>query len=180
MTVNIKGTFSAKQREHNGLEAVQGPINADRLIRIPVVGYVVWHAHRETATDDVVTVNLEAVEPACNDDGTENATSTQVWTLLDRLRKQRGKGNVADTLFSTAGGEEPQLPGQTAIDLGRPVRDGREVPPADGAEIMAERDERNGTAADKPEPSTPGGSKAKPAKSTAAPVTFSPGGDGAA
>jgi hypothetical protein len=178
MTAAIKGTFPVKKREHNGLERVADAINRDRLTRVYVVAVVEWHAHRETTSDDVVTFNVAAVEPACNDDGTENAYTPQVRKLLDRMRKDAGKGLVAETLFSMPPAE---IEGQTSIDdhVERPeaVRDGRDVPPPDGDEIMAKRaEDAKSKVVDAAAAVAANDKAARPTKSTPAPVTFEPGG----
>lgn len=180
MTAAIKGTFPVKQREHNGLEAIADQVNRDRLTRVYVVAVVEWHAHRETANDDVVTFNVAAIEPVCEDDLSDSVETQAVKAMLDRLRKRRGKGSVADTLFSMPKDDDDQLPGQTVIDLDRPVRDGREVPPASGEEVMAERAERAaapGTTSEA-DPADSGSQKTRKgaAATKPAPVTFSPGG----
>ena len=110
-TVNIKGTFSVKHREHNGLNRVADLINGDRLVRVPIVGYVVFHKHVETVQGDQLTVSLEAVEPCIEPDGSDPAgIGRDTMAMLDRLRKAAGKGNVADTLF--VNGPSPELDGQ--------------------------------------------------------------------
>jgi hypothetical protein len=171
MTAAIKGTFPVKKREHNGLEAIAAQVNGDRLSRVYVVAVVEWHAHRETANDDVVTFNIAAIEPACDDNLTENADTAALRRMLDKLRKQRGKSNVAETLFSMPpAGADDQLPGQTTIDDHTEVRDGRVIPEASAEEEMAERAEAKDAAS--------GDTKSRKgvaAASKPAPVTFAPG-----
>lgn len=163
-TVQIKGTFAVKQREHNGLDRVADLVNGDRLVRVPIVGYVTFHKHTETVTGDTLTVSLEAVEPCIMPDGSDpDEHGRQALAMLDRIRRQAGKANVADTLFSA--GREKELDGQLEaitrdeVDTTRgtdPVRsseagrvdrpgdvnaDGDQVPEKSGEEIMAERAE---------------------------------------
>lgn len=154
-TVNIKGTFSVKHREHNGLNRVADLINGDRLVRVPIVGYVVFHQHTETVQGDRLTVSLEAVEPCIEPDGTDPAgIGRDTMAMLDRLRKAAGKALVADTLF--VNGPSPELDGQLeAITRGdvegtyKPTEaemdahDREKYGPAEksGEELLAERSE---------------------------------------
>ena len=172
-TVNIKGTFSVKHREHNGLNRVADLINGDRLVRVPIVGYVVFHKHVETVQGDQLTVSLEAVEPCLAPDGTDpGSVGRDTMKLLDVLRKRAGKGNVADTLF--VNGPSPELDGQLEAITRGEVADveeegragsphessdpeqvvnasGDPVPEKSGEEIMAERAEAAADAGRQPE-----------------------------
>jgi hypothetical protein len=148
MTVNISGTFSEKQRPNNGLETVAEHLNQNRLTRVAFVGYAEWHAHSETTTGEKTAVVIAAIEPGMRPDGTDpDGYDARIFELLDQLRRRRGKGAVADTLFSVPasvihGGPDPddELPGQ--MELTRVGPDGEHVvPPPSGEEITAERDE---------------------------------------
>jgi hypothetical protein len=160
-TVNLSGTWSEKQRPNNGLERVAAYVHGNRLARIPIVGYVEFHQYTEKLTGNVLTVAIPAVEPAYAADGTDpTGAGEQIWQILDQLRKQHGKGAVADTLFSVARdgfdfddpdgpeGDDEELQGQMRLGP-----DGeREVPPPSGEEVVAELEERR--AAKKAKPTT--------------------------
>jgi len=137
--VQIKGTFSVKKRENNGLNRVAELMNRDRLARVPIVGYVEFVRHVDTRDGDEMTVEMIVVEPVIDADGTDpNGFADQVKEMIEVVRKGAGKASVADTLFS---GQENakldakldgQLEGQLAIDS---------IPEPSGEEIMAERAE---------------------------------------
>lgn len=153
ITVNISGTFSEKQRPNNGLEAVAEFLNHNRLVRVPIVGYVEWHTHGESRTGEKMAVVIPAIEPGMADDGSDpDGLGAELWRILDQLRRRQQKGAVADTLFSLpsdvihndgtdGGGElEGQMPLVPDVRIGS---DGpHEVPPASGEELTAELDER--------------------------------------
>jgi hypothetical protein len=149
-TVNISGTWSEKQRPNNGLERVATYVHGNRLARIPIVGYVEFHQYTEKLTGNVLTVAIPAIEPAFGSDGTDpTGAGEQIWQILDQLRKENGKGAVADTLFSVPRdgfdfedpdgpeGDDEELQGQMRLGADGP----HEVPPASGEEILAERAE---------------------------------------
>lgn len=155
-TVNLSGTWSEKQRPNNGLERVAEYVHGNRITRIPVVGYVEFHQYTEKLTGNVLTVSIPAIEPALDSDGTDpTGAGEQIWQILDQLRKAFGKAAVADTLFSVPrdgfdfeDGPREELDGQTEIE----IRDGREVPPPSGEELLAERAEAKANG--KPKPTT--------------------------
>ena len=64
-TVNLSGTWSEKQRPNNGLERVASYIHGNRITRVPVVGYVEFHAYTEKLTGEVLTVSVPAIEVRC-------------------------------------------------------------------------------------------------------------------
>lgn len=155
-TVNISGTWSEKQRPNNGLSTHADLIRNDRILRVPVVGYVEYHQWTEKLNGNVLTVSIPVIEPAINADGTDPfARGQDVMDLLDLLRKERGKGSVEDV---PRGGE---LAGQLDFDFEADVDGGegsgavtrmgpdgeRRVPPPSGEEIQAERDEAKAAAA---------------------------------
>lgn len=154
-TVNLSGTWSEKQRPNNGLERVAGYIHSNRITRVPIVGYVEFHQYTEKLTGNVLTVSIPAIEPAFAADGSDpTGAGEQIWQILDQLRKQNGKGAVADTLFDVARdafdldgpeGDDEELQGQMRLGPDGP----REVPPPSGEEIMAERAEADAEAARK-------------------------------
>lgn len=158
-TVNISGTWSEKQRPNNGLERVASYVHGNRIARIPVVGYIEFHQYTEKLNGNVLTVAIPAIEPALDADGTDpSGAGEQIWQILDQLRRDNGKGAVADTLFSIAadGGFDfdgddqgaAELDGQQGLDFDA---DGdRVVPPPSGEEILAERREAKAKAAAKP------------------------------
>lgn len=146
-TVNISGTWSEKQRPNNGLERVADYVHGNRIARIPVVGYIEFHQYTEKLTGNVLTVSIPAIEPALDADGTDpTGAGEQIWQILDQLRKDNGKGAVADTLFSIGAdggfdfdGDEQggELDGQQSL-----LGDGdRVVPEPSAEELMAERRE---------------------------------------
>lgn len=153
-TVNISGTWSEKQRPNNGLERVAGYVHGNRLARIPVVGYIEFHQYTEKLNGNVLTVAIPAIEPALDADGADpTGAGEQIWQILDQLRKDNGKGAVADTLFSVPrdgfdfdgpadggeGGSTAEMDGQQELRLGP---DGpHAVPEASAEELMAERAE---------------------------------------
>lgn len=160
-TVNISATFSKKQRPDNGLERVSQHIDANRLTRVPAVCFVEWHGAHDTLTGRDIAVSVRAIEPGINPDGGPvpglpvhdgfpTDAAGQIMWLLDNVRRAHGRPDVQDTLFGAPAAElrgdpeDEELPGQMVIPTGevRLGADGpRVVPPADGAEIMAERAE---------------------------------------
>jgi hypothetical protein len=164
-TVNISGTWSEKQRPNNGLERVAGYVHGNRLARIPVVGYIEFHQYTEKLNGNVLTVAIPAIEPAFDATGADpTGAGEQIWQILDQLRKNNGKGAVADTLFSVPregfdfddpdGGEggSEELDGQQEIRLGS---DGEHVvPEASAEELLAERAEAKAAEAE-PDPAAP-------------------------
>jgi hypothetical protein len=163
MTVNISGNFTEKLRPNNGMEKVGPFLNANRLVRVPVVAYCEWHGHAESRTGDKVAVIVPAIEPGITatggpvpglpvHDGFPTDAAGQIMWLLDSIRRADGKGAVADTLFGVPSSEihrdeDDELEGQQALPLEQPETrlgaDGpREVPPPSGEELTAELDER--------------------------------------
>lgn len=162
-TVNISGTWSEKQKEANGFDTHADLIHANRILRVPFVGFAEFHQWTEKATGNVLTVRITAIEPTIEADGTDpNGNGKAVLDLLDLMRKQRGKGSVDDI---PAAGE---LGGQIEFDFdgdGSPtVRMGADgehvVPPASAEEEMAERAEAKARPAPATDPFTPGGDAA--------------------
>lgn len=135
VTVNLSGTWSAKQRQNNGLDLVAGYIRRQwkaghQVPRIPVVGYVEYHNWHEPLSGEVLVVSVPVIEPAFEADGSDpNGVGAQLMTLLDQLRKQRGKGNV-DEVPSRAG----EIAGQMSFDYDGPESDGGEGGSADDGE----------------------------------------------
>lgn len=163
-TVNLSGTWSEKQRPNNGLERVANYIHANRITRVPIVGYVEFHSFTEKLTGEVLTVAIPAIEPALEFDGTDpEGIGKQIWDLLDRLRKSHGKGSVEDTLFSMPqegfdfdGAGREEMEGQQELRL---ASDGPHVvPPPSAEEELAERAEAKAKPAT--DPFTPGGDAA--------------------
>jgi hypothetical protein len=195
-TVNISGTWSEKQRPNNGLERVAGYVHGNRLARIPVVGYIEFHQYTEKLNGNVLTVAIPAIEPALDADGADpTGAGEQIWQILDQLRKDNGKGAVADTLFSVPrdgfdfdgpggeGGSTAEMDGQQELRLGP---DGpHPVPEASAEELMAERAEAAAAADEAPAEADPAPAPAPasaPArKRTRAATTdpFTPDGDAA-
>lgn len=161
-TVNISGTWSEKQKEYNGFDTHAGLIHDNRILRVPFVGFAEFHQWTEKNTGNVLTVRITAIEPTIDKDGTDpHALGAQTLTMLDLLRKERGKGSVDD--IPAAG----QLSGQIEFNFDedgavetRLGPDGeREVPPASGAEILAERAEAKAKPKPTTEPFKPGGAE---------------------
>jgi hypothetical protein len=189
-TVNLSGTWSAKQRQNNGLDLVAGYIRRQYLaghqvIRVPVVGYVEYHEWKEPLSGAVLVVSIPVIEPAYEADGSDpKNVGRDVMEILDDLRRQRGKGNVADVpprsgevagqigfdfdepeggsggnVEGGSGGNEVAGQQETRIGPDGP----RVVPPPSGEEVLAERAEAKAAKSAKP--------AAKPAKPTADPFT---------
>lgn len=158
ITVNLSGSWSAKQRQDNGLGLVAAYVNrqyqsARQVPRIPVVAYVQYHEWKQPLSGPQLVVSVPVIEPCFEADGSDpDGIGQQIMDLLDELRRRRGKGSVAD-VPSRAG----EIEGQGQFDFSDP--DGGEggnadeepvdtnasgdpVPPASGAEIVAELDER--------------------------------------
>lgn len=147
-TVNISGTWSEKQKEANGFDTHADLIHANRILRVPFVGFAEFHQWKENVVGNTLTVRITAIEPAIEADGSDpNGTGKDVLDALDLLRKLRGKGSVDD--IPPAG----ELSGQTAFDFDgldddepaetRMGPDGEhQVPPPSGEEILAERAEK--------------------------------------
>lgn len=153
-TTNISGTWSKKQRPNCGLDVIAKYMHANRLTRVPVVGYVEFHQFTETVSGNTLTVAIPAIEPGMTEDGDDpDGLGRQLWEILDKLRRRQRKGAVADTLFSVS-----TAPASRASDDDKPAEldgqmplvpevrvgsDGpREVPPPSGEELTAELDER--------------------------------------
>lgn len=167
-TVNISGTWSEKQRPNNGLERVAGLIRANRIVRVPIVGYVEYHQWTEKLTGDVLTVAMPVVEAVIADDGSDpDGRGELVLGMIDQQRKDRGIGSVNDVPPHSG-----EIAGQAEFDFDGPadeptqvgeVRltgDGpREVPPPSGEEVLAERAEEKAKGKAKPTttPFTPDG-----------------------
>ncbi len=145
MIVNLKGTFSKDQRPNNGLDTLAEYMNAHRLTRVPVVGFVEYHKLvDEVGRPQVLTVEVGAIEPLLSTDGADaNGSAEQGWQLLDQARKLRGLGTVEDTLFDHPAGpdyddEDGEPGGQMRLGQDGP----HPVPPPSGEELTAELDER--------------------------------------
>jgi hypothetical protein len=162
ITVNLSGSWSAKQRQNNGLDLVAGHVRRQyvqghQVPRIPVVGYIEYHEWKEPLSGPQLVVAIPVIEPVVEADGSDpQGRGRQIMELLDQLRKERGKGTVAD-VPSRAG----EIEGQGAFDFGDPAEGGegsagageepaetrltgdgpREVPPASAEEELAERAE---------------------------------------
>ncbi len=162
--VQIKGTFSVKKREMNGLNRVAALMNDDRVLRVPIAGMVEFVRHVDTRDGDEMTVELVVVEAAIAADGTDpHGYGATVGRIIEAQRKAGGKSAVADSLFTA--GREAELDGQLEaitrddVDTTRgtaPARSseasrverpgdvnasGDPVPEKSGAEILAERAE---------------------------------------
>jgi hypothetical protein len=167
-TVNISGTWSEKQRPNNGLERVADLIHGNRIIRVPVVGYIEYHQWTEKLTGDVLTVAIPVVEATLADDGSDPlGRGKQTLELIDELRKERGVGSVDDV--PTHSGE---LANQMPFDFDGPEGDERGepetrlgpdgehvVPPPSAEEVAAEVAEAKAAKGKKPatDPFTTGG-----------------------
>lgn len=146
ITVNVMGTFSEKNRPNNGLERIARYLNENRLSHVPIVAEIGFHKNSETLDGHVLTIKLLATEPGLEPDGSDpHGYGKQIRELLDQIRKQAGKASFEETLFSVPregfdfDGPAEEMEGQQEIRFGA---DGpREVPPASGEEIMAERAE---------------------------------------
>ena len=147
-TVNISGTWSEKQKPNNGLSTHANLIRKDRILRVPVVGYVEYHQWTEKLNGNVLTVSIPVIEPAIEADGSDpSGYGQQLFALLDELRKERKKGSIEDV---PRGGE---IAGQLDFDFDGPgdddepgeVRMGPDgehrVPPPSAEELEAERRE---------------------------------------
>lgn len=113
--VNLKGTFAKDQRPNNGLDDIADYMNAHRLTRVPVIGFVEYdQIVDKVGRPKTMTVAVGAIEPLLDPDGTDpERAAEQGWQMLDQRRKRRGLGVVADTLFDVAA--EPQdAPGEEA------------------------------------------------------------------
>jgi hypothetical protein len=101
--VQIKGTFSVKKAENNGLNRVASLMNEDRMARVPIVGYVEFVRHVDTRQGDEMTVELVVVEPVIAADGSDpHGYGVQVKQMIENVRKGAGKASVAETLFTAA------------------------------------------------------------------------------
>ncbi len=159
ITVNLSGTWSAKQRQNNGLDLVAGFIRRQwkaghQVPRIPVVAFIEYHNWQEPLSGPKLDVSIPVIEPVLEADGSDpNGYGQQIMDLLDQLRKQRGKGSVEDVPSRAAG----EIEGQGAFDFGDPDEGGDEpvdvnasgepVPPPSGEEVVAELDERRAATA---------------------------------
>jgi hypothetical protein len=161
-TVNISGTWSEKQKEYNGFDTHAELIHENRILRVPFVGFAEFHQWTEKATGEVLTVRITAIEPMIEADGSDpSGYGRDTLAMLDTMRKKRGKGSV-DDIPSANELSDPAL--FDFDDEGKPVTrlgpDGeREVPPADGAEILAERAEAKAKPMPTTEPFNPGGAE---------------------
>jgi hypothetical protein len=153
--VKLKGTFSKTERDSNGLEDISHDLVKNEFTRYLVVGMVEQHkVTKEPGEAPIPTARFVAIEVARGDDE-ETARA-----ILDRARKGRGLGNIADTLFTAAredfdfDGPAPELEGQQELRLGA---DGEhEVPLPSGEELTAELDERRAAKKPATDPFTPG------------------------
>lgn len=165
--VKLKGTFSKTERDSNGLEDISNDLVKNEFTRYLVVGMVEQHkVTKEPGEAPIPTARFVAIEVARGED--EEAARD----ILDRARKSRGLGNIADTLFSTSrddfdfDGPQPELDGQAELNFDggeggsrRLGPDGEhDVPPPTGEEIMAERAEAKAKGKPATDPFTPDGS----------------------
>jgi hypothetical protein len=138
--VSIKGTFSKTERSDNGLERISKDLVVNEFARHVVVGIVELHkVTKQPGEAPIPTVRFLAIEPVEGDD------DVTVRAVLDRARRERGLGDIGDTLFDVpaegfdfdgpAGGE---VEGQMRLTGDGP----REVPEPSGEEIIAEREEQ--------------------------------------
>ncbi|MEV6633906.1 hypothetical protein AB0M54_24455 [Actinoplanes sp. NPDC051470] len=150
ITVNLSGTWSAKQRSNNGLDLVAGYIRQQwkaghQVPRIPCLTYVEYHEWKEPISGQVLVVAVPVIEPCVEADGRDPfGHGARAMEALDQLRKQRGKGSVEDVPSRAAG----EVEGQGAFDFGDPDEEpadtnasGEPVPPASAEEELAERRE---------------------------------------
>lgn len=150
-TVNLSGTWSEKAKPNNGLTAVAGLIHDNRTIRVPVVGWVEFHAYTEKLTGEVLTVAIPVIESALDSDGKDpHGRAEVVMGIIDARRKERGLGAAAEVPFHSG-----ELAGQIEFDFDGPddgeprrvgeVRMGSDgehvVPPPSAEEELAEREE---------------------------------------
>lgn len=175
-TVTISGTWSEKQRPNNGLDTHAELIRKNRILRVPIVGFVEYHQWTETLTGEKLTVAIPVLEPGIEADGSDpHGIGKVIFETLDGLRKMRGKGSTDDvpvggqlagqeSLFDFNGADEEDGGEGGNVAETRVGPDGeREVPPPSGEEILAEREEAK--------------LGAKPAKSAKQPAAdpFTPG-----
>ena len=143
--VKFKGTVSKNESENNGLEEIANSLVKNEFARHVVVGIVELHkVTKDPGEPPIPTVRFFAVEPV---DGDDEITVKQ---LLDKARKQRGLGNIADTLFDSKPSDfdfdgpatgRTEIEGQMELSTGetRMGPDGEhEVPPPSAEEIAAE------------------------------------------
>lgn len=148
--VKLKGTWSKNERDSNGLEAISGDLVKNEFTRYLVVGMVEQHkVTKEPGEAPIPTARFVAIEVA------RDADEALARDMLDRARKARGLGQVAEDLFSIKpedfnfDGPTPaaDLPGQQELPLGGEAEtrlgpDGEhEVPEPSGEEILAAREE---------------------------------------
>ena len=154
--VKLKGTFSKTERDSNGLEGISGDLVKNEFSRYLVVGMVEQHkVTKEPGEAPIPTARFVAIEVARGDDE-ETAR-----LILDRARKGRGLGNIADTLFTASpaefdfDGPQPEIEGQQELRLGP---DGEHVvPPPSAEELQAERAEAKAKGKATADPFTPDG-----------------------
>lgn len=140
--VNLKGTFSKNERTENGLERIADQLVDNEWARHTVVGVVELHKVTKTPGEPPVpTVRFLAIEPL------EGQAETTAREYLDKARAQRGLSLLADTLFDAS----PDSRDAFGYDDGdgeatgqmRLTGDGpHQVPPPDGAELLAEHREQ--------------------------------------
>lgn len=143
--VKFKGTVSKNESENNGLEEIAHRLVKNEFARHVIIGIVELHkVTKDPGEPPVPTVRFFAVEPV---DGDDEIVAKE---LLDRARKARGMGNIADTLFEATpedfdydgpGTRSTEVEGQMELGTGetRLGPDGpREVPPPSAEEIAAE------------------------------------------
>lgn len=172
VTVNLSGSWSAKQRQNNGLDLVatyvrRQYVQGHKVPRIPVVGYIEYHEWKEPLSGPQLVVSIPVIEPALEADGSDpHGFGKAVFDALDKLRELRGKGSVDDVpAAGQIAGQEPfDFDGLDESDEPAETRLGpdgeHEVPPPSGEEIVAEREEAKAAgrkAKPTTEPFTPGG-----------------------
>lgn len=153
--VTIRPTFSKDTRPSNGLEEIADSLLKDQFGTHYVVGIVQFAGGSVPGPGEhlVPAVKFLGIEPLTGD----AADSAKV--ILDAARKARGLGNIEDAIPT------PDAALFDFDDEGRPTvtrlgPDGeREVPPADGAEILAERAEAKAKPKPTTEPFKPGGAE---------------------
>lgn len=155
--VTIRGTFKKDSRPSNGLESIAGELIADKQGQHYVVGVVKWAGGNLNEDGELVpAAKFLAIEPLTG------AAVDAARQLLDDARKARGLGRAEEefakpadpTLFDfedEADDGEPTQVGEVRLTGDGP----REVPPADGAEILAERAEKKSKGKPAADPFTP-------------------------
>lgn len=156
--VTIRPTFSKDTRPSNGLEEIADELLKDQFGTHYVVGIVQFAGGSVPGPGEhlVPAVKFLGIEPLSGD------AADQARQILDQARKARGLGRMEDAipapdaaLFDFDEDGHPTVPAETRLGP-----DGeREVPPADGAEILAERAEAKAKPMPTTEPFNPGGAE---------------------